>query len=54
MKTPSFVSEHPWLTFFLGLAAVDGVVTIVRGYPKPGFGRAEQPRFESGGRGTYR
>jgi hypothetical protein len=33
MKTPSFFSEHPWMTFFLGLAVVDGVVAIARGYP---------------------
>ena len=28
-----FPHEHPWLTFFLGLAAVNGIVTLVRGYP---------------------
>jgi hypothetical protein len=26
-----FVNHHPWLTFFMGLAAINGVVTIVRG-----------------------
>lgn len=29
---PSFFSDHPWMTFFLGLAAVNGIVTIVRGH----------------------
>jgi hypothetical protein len=28
----SFFVQHPWLTFFLGLAIVNGVVTAVRGY----------------------
>jgi hypothetical protein len=40
-SSPSFFSEHPWMTFFLGMAAVSGVVHIVRGYPQ-----ADQlPRF---------
>jgi hypothetical protein len=28
-----FPHEHPWMTFFLGLAAVNGIVTLVRGFP---------------------
>jgi hypothetical protein len=43
MKAPSFFSEHPWMTFFLGLAVVDGVVAIVRGYP-PRLGDVPQLR----------
>ena len=48
-KSPSFVNEHPWLTFFLGIAVVHGAVAIVRGYPAP-------PRLTplALGRGTYR
>jgi hypothetical protein len=42
MKAPSFFSEHPWMTFFLGFAVVDGVVAIVRGYP-PRLGDVPQP-----------
>ena len=34
MRT-SFVTEHPWMTFFLGLAIVNGVVIAVRGYEPP-------------------
>jgi hypothetical protein len=30
-----FMHEHPYLTFFLGLAAVHGLVTIVRGREPP-------------------
>lgn len=30
-----FPHEHPWMTFFLGLAAINGVVTLVRGFPPP-------------------
>lgn len=29
-----FVSNHPWLTFFLGLAALSAIVTIIRGRPQ--------------------
>jgi len=29
-----FVKNHPWLTFFLGLAAIDGVAYIIRGPAK--------------------
>jgi hypothetical protein len=28
-----FVRNHPWLTFILGLAAIDGVVALVHGRP---------------------
>lgn len=28
----SFFTQHPWMTFFLGMAVVSGVVTAVRGY----------------------
>lgn len=31
----SWVSEHPWMTFFLGLAGLSAVVTLVRGYQPP-------------------
>lgn len=26
-----FVHDHPWMSFFLGLVAINGVVTIIRG-----------------------
>lgn len=29
-----WISDHPWMTFFIALAAIDGVVYIVRG-PQP-------------------
>jgi hypothetical protein len=48
----SFVANHPWLTFFLGLAVVDGVVTIVRGRPQP-LHHDLPPRPDLP-RGTYR
>lgn len=31
MAFEQFTSEHPYLTFFLGIAAIHGVVTIIRG-----------------------
>jgi len=46
----SFFSEHPWLTFFLGLTVVHGVVTVVRGYSR----EDRQPRLKPHTRGTYR
>ncbi len=30
--------EHPWLTFFLGIAAINGVVVIIRGWRPNGEG----------------
>lgn len=40
-QQPSFFVQHPWMTFFLGLAAVSGIVTVVRGYdPALGVGTA--------------
>jgi hypothetical protein len=38
--------EHPWMTFFLGLAVVQGAVTITRGYAPPMTVRSRE-------RGTY-
>lgn len=38
MAFEKFTGEHPYLTFFLGLAAIHGVVTLVRGRePLPDF-----------------
>lgn len=46
-----FALEHPWLTLILGLAAVNGVVTLVRGYD-PSIGAlastAEKPKTAPG------
>jgi hypothetical protein len=28
-----FVRNHPWLTFFIALSAIDGVVALVHGRP---------------------
>ena len=39
-----FMHEHPYLTFFLGIAAVHGLVTIVRGRePMPDLGPLLNP-----------
>ena len=35
MAFEQFTSEHPYLTFFLGVAAIHGIVTIVRGHEPP-------------------
>jgi len=32
MAFEKFTEDHPYLTFFLGLAAIHGVVTLVRGH----------------------
>jgi len=32
---PSFVTEHPWMTFFLVLAGLKAVETVARGYEAP-------------------
>jgi hypothetical protein len=29
-----FITQHPWMTFFIAIAAIDGIVYIVRGPPK--------------------
>jgi hypothetical protein len=29
-----FINDHPWMTFFLGLAALDSIAYIVGGPPK--------------------
>lgn len=43
-----FVKDHPFLTFFIATAAIEGVVTIVRGCrcPKP-FERSRKPGSSS-------
>jgi hypothetical protein len=50
---PTFFSEHPWITLFLGLAVLDGVVTIVRGRDR-GAQFPQPPLFAPHTRGTYR
>jgi hypothetical protein len=29
---PSFIIEHPWMTFFLALASLKTIETVIRGY----------------------
>ena len=62
MKSQSFFVQHPWMTFFLGLAVVNGIVIAVRGYgppaqplfrPRPA-GTFPQPFPSPSVRGTYR
>lgn len=43
-----FVKEHPFLTFFLGLAAVDGVVEIVRILKRPSNAWPLAPHVDRG------
>ena len=30
-----WMGEHPFLSFFIALSAISGIVTIVRGFPNP-------------------
>jgi len=39
-----WASDHPWMTFFLAVVAIDGIVYMVRG-PKPGFAPAPAPKL---------
>jgi hypothetical protein len=50
MKSSSFINDHPWMTFFLAGAIVNGIVTVVRGYPRDD----QQPRVTPHTRGTYK
>ena len=48
MAFEQFTSEHPYLTFFLGVAAIHGIVTVIRGrdplvLPADIFGRPLPP-----------
>jgi hypothetical protein len=54
MKSSSFFVEHPWMTFFLGMAVVNGGVIAVRGYGDRQPALGQPPLLAPSTRGTYR
>ena len=44
-RTKEFVHEHPFLATLLGITAINGVVTIVRGDPFSGSGGVDVKKF---------
>jgi hypothetical protein len=58
-SSPSFFTEHPWMTFFLAGAVINGIVTIAGGQPSLQIRLHHSPPLDGGPqltpeRGTYR
>jgi hypothetical protein len=49
----AFVTEHPWMTFFLVLAGLKTVETVIRGYGPPASGLFYSTVPERNERGDY-